>query len=546
MYSIKDISFLITALVLSGVLWFGMLGYRDLTDSDEGRYAQIPAEMVASGDWITPRLNDLKYFEKPVLQYWATAVFYELFGKSNTSARLWTALTGFALALFAAFTALQLYGGRAAIFAFSITISSMMFVVFGHLLNLDMSLSFFLVAAVASLVIAQKPVGSDAWARNWMLLSWGFLALATLTKGPVAVVLAAGTLIFYSIWQRDLALWKNIHLLKGVFLFFLITAPWFIAVSLKNEEFAQFFFIHEHFERYTSEVHDRPGPVYYFIPYLILGLCPWLASSLKSLFAPGFSWMPGNPGEFNANRFLWTFVVFTIVFFSIGQSKLPGYVLPVLPVIAILSSAGLAQIRQVGADRWVLLILGLLILAASFNLERMTTESYPREQWQAYLPWLQAGALFMFAGAAGLIALKNKPVRAYLSAALLTLLAFQCLVLGFNSLSESRSGRVLADVIETSVPSGTPVFSIRAYSESAVFYLNRPVTLVQYLGELEMGIEQEPEKYIETLDEFVQKWQSLDQAALIIKVRTYREFKLESLPGKIVYQGPKRMVIIRS
>ncbi|MDX2416634.1 MAG: glycosyltransferase family 39 protein, partial [Xanthomonadales bacterium] len=148
--------FAIMVILLCAVLWFGMLGQRDLFDPDEGRYAGIPAAMVATGDWLTPRLNDFKYFEKPVLQYWGTAVAFKIFGKSNTSARLWTALLGFSTALFSMLVAFRLYGARPALYTFLLSISYLMVVAFGHYLTLDMALSAFLVMGIGSLVLAHS------------------------------------------------------------------------------------------------------------------------------------------------------------------------------------------------------------------------------------------------------------------------------------------------------------------------------------------------------------------------------------------------------
>ena len=290
-----------------------------------------------------PRLNDFKYFEKPVLQYWGTAVAFKIFGKSNTSARLWTALLGFSTALFSMLVAFRLYGGRPALYTFLLSISYLMVVAFGHYLTLDMALSAFLVMGIGSLVMAHSSRSDESRTRNWMLAGWAALALATLTKGLVAIVLPAATVVVYSLWQRDWDLWKKLHLFKGVLLFLLITAPWFVMVSIANPEFPEFFFIHEHFDRYTSDVHSREGPIYYFIPVLILGVSPWLITSLRSLVSPGFKWSPDKPGQFDPDRFMWTFVVVTFCFFSLGQSKLPGYILPILPIIAVISGRQIAS-----------------------------------------------------------------------------------------------------------------------------------------------------------------------------------------------------------
>jgi 4-amino-4-deoxy-L-arabinose transferase-like glycosyltransferase len=531
--------------LLCAVLWFSLLGQRELFDPDEGRYAGIPAAMVDTGDWLTPRLNDFKYFEKPVLQYWGTAVAFKVFGKSNTSARLWTGLLGFSTALFSMLVAFRLYGQRAAIYTFLITVSYLMVVAFGHYLTLDMALSAFLVMGIGSLVIAHSKTSSKNQTRNWMLAGWTALALATLTKGLIAVVLPAATVVVYSLWQRDWMLWKNLHLLKGLLLFFLISAPWFIAVSIANPEFAQFFFIHEHFERYTSEVHKREGPLYYFVPVLLLGVCPWLITSLRSLVKPGFKWLPDNAGQFDPERFMWTFVVVTFCFFSLGQSKLPGYILPVLPFIAVISGGQIASRDRIDADRWVMLFFGLLFLVGVFNIEQLASGHYPAEQWRSYKPWLIGSSVFSLLAFIVLSIKQIERLSAFAIAAFLSLASTLLIVSGANSLAESRSSKVVADIIQQSLPADAPVFSFQYYPEAAAFYLGKPITIVEYEGEMAMGVRLEPEKFIKTQDEFIAKWQNLDQAAVVVKQNRFKNLNVDALHGRIVYDGPKTLVIIK-
>jgi 4-amino-4-deoxy-L-arabinose transferase-like glycosyltransferase len=533
-------------ILLCAVLWFGLLGQRDLFDPDEGRYAGIPAAMVDTGDWLTPRLNDFKYFEKPVLQYWGTAVAFKFFGKSNTTARLWTAILGFSTALFAMLVAFRLYGQRAAIYTFLISVSYLMVVAFGHFLTLDMALSAFVVMGIGCLVIAQTGQTDAARTRNWMLLGWAALALATLTKGLVAIVLPAAAIALYSLWQRDWALYGKLHLFKGLLLYLLITAPWFIAVSAANPEFAEFFFIHEHFDRYTSEVHKREGPIYYFIPYLLVGVSPWLITSLRSIVLPGFKWRPDNPGQFDSQRFMWTFVVVTFAFFSLGQSKLPGYILPILPIIAVISGGQIASRGRIDADRWVMLVLGLLYVIGAFFIEKLASNHYPAEQWESYAPWILASGVMLLAGFVVLTIQKSGRLPSFAAAAVFSMASALLILTGANSLGESRSSRVIADVISESLPDGAPIFAFQYYPEAAVFYLGRTVTLVNYEGEMAMGINLEPEKFIKSQDEFLAVWQNLEHAAVVLKLNRLKNLNVDALNGKVVYKGPKTMVIIKS
>ena len=348
--------FFMLVVTVAAIIWFTQLGYRDLIEPDEGRYAEIPREMVATGDWVTPRLNGFKYFEKPVLQYWATAMAYTLFGDNTTTARLWPALTGFLGALWAGFLGLRLYGRSAGFYAFLITLSGLLYFVDGHYLVLDMSLAVFLFAGIGCLVLAQRSRDDAANLRNWMLAGWTSLALATLSKGLIGVVLPAATVVVYSLWARDWILWRQLHIVKGLAVFLLVAAPWFIAVSLANPEFPQFFFIHEHLQRYTSTVHEREGAYWYFVPVFLLGIFPWVAVALKSLLRPGFSRRsPGMEG-FDVERFLWSFALVVFLFFSAGQSKLPSYILPMMPVVAILAGRKLATEGYHRVDAWLLAV----------------------------------------------------------------------------------------------------------------------------------------------------------------------------------------------
>src|SRR5579872_5247145 len=170
------------AAALLALAWFAALGHRDLFQTDEGRYAEIPREMLATGDWVTPRLDNLKYFEKPPLQYWATAVAYSLFGESNATSRLWTALLGFLGILMTAYTARRLFGARAAWCAALVLVGSVYYTVMGHFNTLDMGVSFFMSASLFGFLMAMQAEQGSA-ARAFMYLAWAAAALATLSKG---------------------------------------------------------------------------------------------------------------------------------------------------------------------------------------------------------------------------------------------------------------------------------------------------------------------------------------------------------------------------
>ncbi|MGB5080013.1 MAG: glycosyltransferase family 39 protein, partial [Burkholderiales bacterium] len=344
-------------LAVFSAAWFCNLGYRHLVRPDEGRYAEIPREMVASGDWVTPRLNGLKYFEKPPLQYWATAAAFSVLGANEWTARLWPGLAGFLGVLLVFRTGNRLFGPPAGLYAAAVLASSALYVVMGHMLTLDMALTFFMSACVFAVALAQRDEAGAQERRRWMWVAWGAAALAVLSKGLIGIVLPVGAVALYVLVERDWKRLARLHIVSGGAGFLCLAAPWFVAVSLANPEFLRFFFIHEHFERFLTREHDRYGPVWYFVPVVLLGILPWVVSLFPAL---GDGWRRRPGADFQPRRFLllWCGVVFA--FFSASDSKLGSYILPVFPALALLigGTLGAAGRRTVLAHAGIAGLLG--------------------------------------------------------------------------------------------------------------------------------------------------------------------------------------------
>ncbi len=540
--SIRQVWWLVIAVA---VIWFANLEYRTLIKPDEGRYAEIPREMVMSGDWTTPRLNELKYFEKPPLQYWATATAYTVFGEHQWTSRLWTGLTGFAGILLVWFAGLRLFGREAAGYAALLLGSSLLYVLMGHINTLDMGVTFFLTLGIAGLLLGQVQINRIK-RRNWMLLAWAGLALAVLSKGLMGLVLPGAALFIYCVVQRDFSVLKRMHWLPGLALFLLITAPWFYLVMKANPEFFGRFFIYEHYTRFTTKDLGRYQPWYYFIPILLAGALPWTVLMFDTMMR---TWRTSarTDKSFNPERFLLIWAVFIYVFFSVSGSKLPSYLLPMLPALALLMGKRIAAMRE-RTLIWQLVpvaVVALLWLGFSFNVGKLADTPQQAELYPHYIPWLATGAGILLAGllAALLLLRRVQKFPAVLVLALSSLLAAQIGLSGYETVARERSAKHIAAAIRGEVKPHIPFYSVMTYEQTLAFYLKRTFTLVQYQDEMGFGIKQEPQRWIPTIAEFAGVWAAQPEALAIMPVYTYPQLQQLGLPMKIIFEDAQHIVV---
>jgi 4-amino-4-deoxy-L-arabinose transferase-like glycosyltransferase len=535
----------IAFLVVFAFSWFANLGQRDLFNTDEGRYAEISREMIASGDWLTPRLDGLKYFEKPPLQYWATAAAFDAFGQSAWSARLWTALTGFLGVLFTAYAAARLFGAQAGRAAGLILGGSLMWVFMGHASSLDMGVSFFLSLAVGAFALAQRDGAPPGSRQRWMLFGWAACALAMLSKGLIGIVLPAGAVAVYVLWQRDWRLLARLELGAGLALFLVVAAPWFILVSLKNHEFARFFFIHEHFERFLNKSHGRFQPWWYFVPLLALGLVPWtlalpgaLASAARS--RPLLAFQP--------QRFLLAWSVLVFVFFSISDSKLFGYILPIFPALAMLLGDWLPRVGS-RALAWLCAAaaLGGAALAALTPLAtQRLSGSLPPELVVGFARWMTVAAVAIVA--AGVIAAVSA-LRVRKGAAIAWLaaggLAFALLLqVGYQSLAPVYSSRQLVQRIRPALEAAKHVYFVELFDHSFLFYSGRTAIMVGDKDELDTSLTWEHDRnYLPTVEAFSRAWRRDGPAVALMTPYEYDKLRQAGLPMRFLARDPRRVAV---
>ena len=521
-------------LLLVAVVWFGSLDFRALIRPDEGRYAEIPREMKARGDWTTPRLNDIKYFEKPPLQYWATAAAYTAFGEHHWTARLWPALTGFGGMLLAYLLGARLWGRAAGTAAAAMLAGTTLYSVMGRVLTLDMGLTFFLQLALTGFVLAQGAATPQS-SRRWMWLAWAGTALAILSKGPVALVLTGIALVGYSLANRDLAPWRKLSPLSGIAVLLAIAAPWFVAVSLANPEFPHFFFIHEHLERYLTKEHRRYEPGWYFIVIYFAGALPFAFLYLHGLLR---GWGRRVAGQFSPERFLAVFALGTFAFFSFSDSKLPSYILPIFPPLALLAGRTLTQLSRKAMLAHVAALAAIAAAAVVYAPHAVNPDDpdYLPGTVAQFAEWARGAALLWLTAivGAGVLVWRKRALAALIVLGIGSLLAETGLLAGHDALSGYYSSQAAAARIRPLLTPGVPFYSVDWYDQTLPFYLGRTVSLVVIRGEMGFGIEQEPEKLIPTVEAFKQRWQDDRDAFALMPPDIYDRLEAEGLPMDVI------------
>lgn len=530
--------------LLLALTWLASLQARPLLEPDEGRYAEIPREMLASGDWISPHLNGLKYFEKPPLQYWATASLYRVLGASDGTSRLWTVGLAFLCLPLVYLWAARLYGRRAGLAAAAALGASPLFVILGHLGLLDAGFTFWLTAMVLAFTAAQSAPQASRQERRLMLAAWLAAALAVLTKGIVVGVLAGVSLVLYTALERDARPWRRLHALPGAALFLGVTAPWFVAVSLLNPGFLEFFFVHEHFARFLTTIHHHGEPWWYFLPFLLVGCLPWLVPLAAAL---PLAWRDAGPSpQFKPLKFLLIFATTVLVFFSASGSKLPPYILPMMPCLAVLVGVHAASgqgfyrgVARVGLAVVALFAAGVLV----YSLLKNSFIPHEAQVW--------AGVALAAAAAAVLITWRRGPtgwdeLTQALATAAAGTLAWQAVMCEYGATPPVRSARDLAATVAPYVHPRTTLFSVGQYRETLSPYLKRTLIVVGYDGELAFGMRAEPGKQDESPAQFQSAWRASTDAIAFFSPRAWERYRRQGLPGHVLTADFYTVAVSRS
>ncbi len=509
-------------LIFLGVIFFLWLGSRPLFVPDEGRYAEIAREMAASGNYITPYLNGIKYFEKPVLFYWLGAFAIKFAGLSLWTLRSINACLALAGCLLTYWVSRHLYDRLTGLLAALILGTSTLFFVMSHMIGLDLPVSIFISASLYFFLLGSKePCRSYFWAAAISA------ALAVLSKGLIGIVFPA---IIAGMWICLTSQWKILrqaYLLSSSLIFLVIVTPWHYLVNLYNPEFFHFYFIEQHLLRYTTKDIGHYQPSWFFLPYLMLGLFPWcvfLPQTITRLLP--LIWKQRQTYQKELFFLLWAVFIFS--FFSFSKSKLIPYILPVFPPLAVLIARYLStclrqkQVLGLRLSYSCLLLLSLLLYAA--YLYFMPHNSYLSV----------AACILVFGALIANVLIYWNAIYAYALTIITAGLFLSCSLASLSSL-DSRTILPLAKSLKPLLRAQDEVITYNQYYQDLPFYLQRRVSILNWRNELGFGMaHQDTGAWMIQDKVFWQRFHSEQRVFVLMSISEYQTLR-QNRPNEKIY-----------
>ena len=476
--------------VLAAVVYFAGLGSYPLLDPDEGRYAEIPREMLESGDFITPRLNYVEYFEKPPLFYWLTAGSMALFGQKEWAVRLVPALAGFLTFLLVMGFGKRLFNGRAGVMAAWIYLTGMIPLILARMPIIDGVFSLFLTAVWGTWHLGYQSPGKRS-RQVWYCISWACLGMAVMTKGIAAIALTGLIVGGGILCRRD---WRALGAMAwapGLLIFAIIVVPWHWAVSLRNPEFFNFYIVVQHFSRLVSFEHAKP--FWFFIVLFPFGMLFWTglffpaaANSIKT------AWRvvrdpQNNSAQSESILFLVIWVAAVIGLFSLSRCKLVPYILPAYPAMALLIAVYLdkgALLKR--PARWCTALMAFLLLAAVLPISLFARRQDMIPMAELTLPLVMAQIALLSGGILLLLSLfKRRLIPFATGFALILLMPAMFMIVPVPAKYRKIGGFIKA--MPQPLPREIRVAEWRNYDQALSFYSRRRTILIDEINELAFG-----------------------------------------------------------
>ncbi|MBI5558447.1 MAG: phospholipid carrier-dependent glycosyltransferase [Deltaproteobacteria bacterium] len=494
-----------TVLVLVAFLYILPLGVRPMFVPDESRYAEIPREMIATGNWVSPHLNAIRYFEKPVFGYWATAASLMAFGENNFAIRFPSALSVALSALFIFWLVSKeaREDETTAPLAALIFITTLEVYAVGTFCVLDSLLSFFITGTMAFFYLATLSPSGSGKEKKSLLLAGIFCGLAFLTKGFLAFIVPVLAIVPYLLSQRrfaDILRMAWLPLLAAL----LVTLPWSILIHQREPEFWNFFFWNEHVRRFLAHDAQHRESFWYFFLISPPMFLPWIflapAAGL-GLFVKAHPGEPARKKHTPLITYCLCWLICPFLFFSVSSGKLLTYILPCFPPFAILLAAGLQRLFKKGGSRsfqlgatgavitsalFFIAIIAILIATRLLGIDITLLPENPSWKWLTAANGLLMMMLFLIVS----IRSKEGSRKIFLFG-----LAPACLLFAANFIMpdltlEKKAPDLLLKRHHQEVTADSLIFSSEETAPNTCWNFKRDnVYLVDSPGELEFGVQ---------------------------------------------------------
>jgi 4-amino-4-deoxy-L-arabinose transferase-like glycosyltransferase len=522
---IRDLTVL--AAVIGGFFLL-FLGHRPLAVPSEARYAELAREIVASGDWITPRINGIKYFFKPPLFYWIEAVAVHALGLSEFALRLTTALFALAGCLLAYVAGRKLFDRTTGILAAIVLATTLIWFTLSRIILLDVPVGVFLTLCLLAFLFAVREAPGSRARNVWLYTMYIAAAAATMTKGLIGIVLPGLVIGAWIVLTWNWRLLLEVRLLSGLALFLLIAVPWHVAVGVQTPEFFHFYFVREHWERFTTTVHGRAQPWWFFLAILTAGVFPWIGFLFQSLWRNIERILSRTP-EGQAELFLALWFWLILLFFSASDSKLVPYVTPMMVPLALFIGRYLA-LAFAAPTEWPGLHVGLWVVAGAAALVAVVALAVgiagarlapaeladEIERARPVMGWLCLGAVVAAVSIAW--ALRRRGAGTAFVAAVLAAATFFQGVDTTMAQFQPRSIKPLAAEIASRLAPGDEVIAYRTYPQDLPIYLDRRISVVGWSGELDFGRQIEPATQAWMFDDEAELWRRWQGAGTVYMI----------------------------
>ena len=541
------------------IFYFFWLGHYPFFTPDEGRYAEIAREMVASGDYITPRLDGIAFLDKPVFYYWLQSIAIHLFGVTEWSLRFFPALFGMMGCLITYFCGRSLFNRRTGLLSAIILATTPLYFGAAHYANLDLMVAVLISCCLLFFITAIQYQGK--WRLLLLLSTYGFAGLAFLTKGLIGLAFPCLIIGSWIILTKQFILLRKIYLLPGFILFLLIVSPWYLLVEKANPGFLHYFFIIQQMTRFFSVGNfNNQTPIWFYIPIIFIGLFPWVIFLIQAVyFNVRVIRLSNDTSDHSVlaktrerqNLFscqqekilfllIWASVIF--VFFSIPHSKTVTYILPIFPALALLIGDYLSANWEVLTTKNIqwgvsnFLVMGMMLIIALSMLAYCHLINFQAHFWV----FLGVMILILFVSLLISFILRHYSMRSLFNiCAVCSVLLLLTLTLGTQYLN-LNSAKPLAITLKKLVKPGDEVIFYFKYYQDVPLYLEQRVAIVadwqsteipykdNWVRELWYGMPFQKANWLMDETTFWQHWESNKRIFVFVKANYFDQFKKQA------------------